>query len=95
MVGELAVIHDLQQDVEQVRMGLLNLVQQQHAMRMLVDRVGQEAALVEPDIARRGADQARDRVPLHVFRHVEARDLDAERAGELAGDLGLADAGGP
>jgi len=32
---------------------------------------------------------------LHIFRHVEARDLDAEALGELAGDLGLADAGWP
>jgi hypothetical protein len=40
MVGELAVIHHLQEDVEQVRMGLLDLVEQKHGVRMLVDRVG-------------------------------------------------------
>jgi hypothetical protein len=56
------VVHHLQQDVEQVRMRLLDLVEQQHAMRMLVDAVGQQAALVEADIARRRADQAADRV---------------------------------
>ena len=93
VVGQLPVIHDLQQDVEEVGMGLLDLVEQQHAVRMLVDRVGQQPALVEADIARRRADQPRHRVPLHVFRHVEAGDLDAERAGELARHLGLADAG--
>jgi hypothetical protein len=58
VVGQLAVVHHLQQDVEQVRMRLLDLVEQQHAMRMLVDAVGQQAALVEADIARRRADQA-------------------------------------
>jgi hypothetical protein len=34
---------------------------------MLVDAVGQQAALVEADIARRRADQAADAVALHVF----------------------------
>ena len=57
VVGQLAVIHDLQQDVEQVGMRLLDLVEQQHAMRMLVDGVGQQAALIEADIAGRRADQ--------------------------------------
>jgi hypothetical protein len=79
VVGQLAVIHHLQQDVEQVRMGLLDLVEQQHAMRMLIDAIGQQAALIETDIAGRRADQPRDRVPLHVFRHVEAQQLDAQR----------------
>ena len=31
VVGQLAVVHHLQQDVEQVRMRLLDLVEQQHA----------------------------------------------------------------
>ena len=57
VVGQLAVIHDLQQDVEQVGMRLLDLVQQQHLVRVLVDGVGQQATLVEADIARRRADQ--------------------------------------
>ena len=41
MVGQLAVIHDLQEHVEQVGMRLLDFVEQQHAMRMLVDAVGE------------------------------------------------------
>ena len=63
-------------------------------MRMLVDRVGQQAALIVADIARRRADQAADAVPLHIFAHVEALQRDAHDRGELARDLGLADAGG-
>src|ERR1035441_9789804 len=50
VIGELAVIHDLQQDVEQVGMRLLDLVEQQDAMRMLIDAVGEQPALVEADI---------------------------------------------
>ena len=93
VVGHLPVVHDLQQDVEEVRMGLFDLVQQHDAVGMLVDRVGQETALIEADVARRRADQAADRMALHVLRHVEADQLDAHGAGKLAGDLGLADAG--
>ena len=52
MVRELAVIHHLQKDVEQIRMRLLDLVEQQHAMGMLVDAVRQKPALVETDISR-------------------------------------------
>ena len=93
VVGELAVVHDLQQDVEQVGMRLLDLVEQQHRMRVLVDRVGQQAALVVADIARGRADQPADRVALHIFGHVEPLQRDAHDRGELARDLGLADAG--
>ena len=56
IVGQRAVVHHLQQQVEHVRMGLLDLVQQQNRMRMLEDGVGQQAALIEADIARRRAD---------------------------------------
>jgi hypothetical protein len=44
----LTVVHDLQQDVEQVRMGLLDLVEQQHAVRMLVDAIGQQPPWSKP-----------------------------------------------
>ncbi len=93
VVRQLAVIHDLQQHVVEIRMRLLDLVEQQHRMRLLVDRVGEQAALIKADIAGGRTDQPRDGVALHVFRHVEADHLDAERSRELLGDLGLADAG--
>ena len=75
-------------------MGLLDLIQQQHRVRMLGHRLGQQATLVETDIARGRADQPRHRMTFHVFGHVEADQLDAERERELARHLGLADAGG-
>ena len=95
VVGQLAVIHDLQEHIEHVRMRLLDFVEQKHAMRMLIDAVGQKPALVEADIAGRRADQPRDGVALHIFRHVKADQLDAERRRELFGHFGLADAGRP
>ncbi|ABA48459.1 200 kDa antigen p200, putative [Burkholderia pseudomallei 1710b] len=92
VVRQRAVIHHLQQHVEDVRMRLLDLVEQQHAVRLLRDGLGQQAALVEPDVSGRRADQAAHRVTLHVFRHVEADQLDAERERQLARHFGLADA---
>ena len=74
-------------------MRLLDLIEQEHAVRMLHHAIGKQAALVETDIARRCADQPGDGMPLHIFRHVEAQQLDAHDGGELAGHLGLADAG--
>ena len=93
VVGERPVVHHLQQDVEDVRVRLLDLVEQQHRVRVLGDRLGQQPALVEADVSGRRADQARHRVALHVLGHVEADQLDAHGVGELARDLGLADAG--
>ena len=75
-------------------MRLLDFVEQENRMRCLVDGVGQQAALVEPDIARRRSDQPRDGMALHIFGHVKAHQLDAERLGKLAGRLGLADTSG-
>ena len=90
VVGQRAVIHHLQQDVEDVRMRLLDLVEQQHRVRLLGDGLGQQPALIEADIARRRADQTRHGVPLHVLGHVEAHQLDAQREGQLPRHLGLA-----
>ena len=56
----------------------------------LVIGLGELAALVEADVARRRADQPRHRMPLHVLGHVEADQLDAEAIRELPRDLGLA-----
>ena len=93
VVGQRRVVHHLEQDVVDVGVRLLDLVEQHDRVRVLVDRVGELAALIEADVARRRADQPRHRVLLHVLRHVEPDELDAEHARELLGELGLADAG--
>ena len=72
VVGQRRVIHHLQEDVEDVRVRLFDLVEQQDRVRLLADGVGQEPALVESDVAGRRADQARDGVLLHVLAHVQA-----------------------
>ncbi len=62
-------------------------------MRLLGDGLGQQAALVEPDVARRRTNQARYRVPLHVLGHVETHQLNTQRLGQLPCSLGLAHPG--
>ena len=87
------MVHHLQQDVEHIGVRLLYLVEQQHRVGLLGDCLGQQATLVEADIAGRRTDQARHRVPFHVLGHVEPDQFDAHRVGQLACHLGLADPG--
>ena len=78
-------------------MRLLDLVEEQHGVRTAAHGLRQLAALLVADVARRRADEARDRVPLLVLGHVEPdeRALVVEHElGERAGELGLPDAGG-
>ena len=70
-VGQTTLLENLQQDVEHVRMRLLDLVEQDDRVRLAANQLGELAALVEADVAGRRADQARDRVLLHVLGHVE------------------------
>ncbi len=63
-------------------------------MRVLIDGIGQQTALIIADIARRRADQAAHRMALHIFRHVETLERNAEQLRQLPRDFGLADAGG-
>ena len=97
-VGQPPVVEHLQQHVEHVRVRLLDLVEQDHLIGPPPHRFGQRAALVVSDVAGRRADQPRDRMLLHVLRHVDAdeRGLVVEQVfGERLGELGLADAGRP
>ena len=57
VVGQRRVVHDLQQHVEDVRMRLLDLVEQQHGVRVLAHLLDQLPALVVADVAGRRADQ--------------------------------------
>jgi hypothetical protein len=51
------MIHDLQQQIKDLRMGLLDLVEQQNTMRILRNRLGQQSALIESDISRGRTDE--------------------------------------
>lgn len=91
-----AVVEDLEQDVEDLVVGLLHLVQQDDGVGAAADRLRQLAALLVADIARRRTDQPRDAVLLAVLRHVDPdhRPLVVEEeVRERLGQLRLADAG--
>ena len=70
-VGQPAVVHELQQDVPDLRVGLLDLVEQDHGVRAPAHRLGQLAAVAVADVAGRRADQPRDRVRLAELGHVD------------------------
>src|SRR5215204_3462174 len=73
-VGEPALVHDLEQHVEDVRVGLLDLVEEHDGIRPAPNRLGQLSALLVADVPRRGADESGHGVLLHVLGHVEADD---------------------
>src|SRR5437588_7528354 len=94
-VGEPSVVENLQEHVENVRVRLLYLVEEDDAVGAASDGLGQLPALLVADVTGRRADHARDGMLLHILRHVEAnhRALVVEQKfGERARRLGLADA---
>ena len=95
-VGQAAFFHDLQQHVEDVGVGLLDFVEQHDGVGPAADLLGQLAAFLVADVARRGADQPADVVLLHVLAHVDLDQgvLVAEHElGQGLGQQRLADAG--
>ena len=94
----MAVVEDLEQDVEDVRVRLLDLVQEDQAVRLAAHSVGQLAAVVVADVAGWRADEARDVVLLHELGHVQPdqRILAAEHElGQHFRQVRLADARRP
>ena len=95
-VGQLAVFKNLQQDVEDIRMRLLDFVEQHDGIRCALDAFGKLATFFVANVSRRRADQLRDRVLLHELGHIEAdeRFLAAEHElRQRARDFGFAYAG--
>ena len=89
------VVQHLQQDVEHVRVRLLDLVEQDHGVGLAAHLLGELPALLVAHVARRRADQPRDRELLHVLGHVDAdqRVLVVEQElRQRPGQLGLAHA---
>ena len=96
-VGESAVLEDLQEDVEHIRVGLFHLVQQEDAVGLAADGLGQLAALLMAHIAGGRADQAGHGVLLHVLGHVHAHQgvfVAEHRFAQGLAQFGLANAGG-
>ena len=96
-VRHAAVFEDLQELVQNVRVGFLDLIKEQNAEGVLLDRVGELTAGFVTHIAGRCAHELLIRVALAVFAHVEP-DAGTFVAEELfregLGGLGFADACG-
>ena len=71
-IGQPPLVEQLEQRVEDLRVGLLDLVEQHHAVGPPADRLGQLAALLVPHVARWRADEPGDGVPLLVLAHINA-----------------------
>src|SRR5439155_15168811 len=94
-VGQLPVFEHLQQYIKNVRMGLLNFVEQDDRIGRPADAFRQLTAFFVAHVPWRRADQLRDGVFLHELRHVEAnkRFLRTEqKLRQPSGDFRLADA---
>ena len=97
-IGEPAIIQNLQEHVEHIPMCLLNLIQQDDAVRAAAHCLGQLAALIVAHIARRRTNQPCHRVLLHVLAHVNADHaalIIKESLCQRLGQLSLAHAGRP
>ncbi len=71
-IGEAAVLQDLQENIEDLRMGLFNFVEEDYRIGLLPHLFRQLPRLFIAHIAGRGANQAGDGVSFHVLGHVEA-----------------------
>ncbi len=91
VIGQRTMIHNLQQNIVKVWMCLLDLIEQQHAMRMLIDAISQKTSLIEADIAGRRTDQTRYGVAFHILGHVESKQFHAQRRRKLLGNFCLTD----
>src|SRR5882757_2956516 len=92
-----ALVEHLEENLMHVGMGLLDFVEQYHAVRLSPYRLGQSSAFAVTDIARRRAFQRRDGVRLLKLRHVDGDHVllaAIERLGQRQRGLSLADTGG-
>ena len=96
-VCEATVLKDLQHGVEDVWVGLLDLIEEDHGVWSSPHCLCELTALVVADVAGRRADELADCMPLHELGHIESDHglLAAEVvSGQGLGQLGLAHTGG-
>src|ERR687890_167755 len=93
-VREAPVIEDLQERVEDLRVGLLDLVEEDDRVGTPADLLRELSCLLVADVARRRADEARHRVGFLKLGHIYPDHgvlLAEEVLGESTRELGLAD----
>ena len=70
-IRDTAVIQNLKQNIEYIRMCFLYLIEEDNRIRFPADCLSQLTALIVADISRRCSDQAGYRVLLHVLTHID------------------------
>ena len=93
----MAVVQHLQQNIEHIRVSLLNLIKKDHAVRVPAHLLTELSALIIANIPWRGTDQLGDAVLLHIFRHVHTDHCllaSKHSLGKRLGKLGFTNAGG-
>ena len=76
-------------------MRLFDFIEQDYAIRLATHLLGELPTFVEPNVARWRADQARNRMFLHVFAHVDANErlfAVEQKLRERLGEFRFADA---
>src|SRR5438132_13422583 len=71
-VSELTIFKDLQQDVEDIRMRLLDFGEQHYRVRCALHALVKLTALFVAYVSRRRTDQLANRLLLHELGHIEA-----------------------
>ena len=92
-VGKPSVVENLQQDVEDVRVGFFKLVEEDHRIRIAANFFGKLSSFTVAHIAGRRPDQFGACVTLHEFGHVQTDEfvfVVKEKFGKGFGQLRLA-----
>ena len=95
-IGQTTIVKHLQQNIKNLRMRLLDFVKQDHRVWASTNGFGKLTALFIADVARRGADESRDRVLLAVLTHVDAHHrllIVEQEFSQALGELGLTHTG--
>jgi len=96
-IGQLALLHDLEEHVECLRVSLFDLVKTDHAVGSTPHSLRQLPGLFISHITRGSAHQPRDGVPFHELGHIELqqRVFAAEHElGQCLGQFGFSDTRG-
>ena len=78
-------------------MRFFHFVEQDHAVGLAPDRLGEIAAFFVADVTRRRPDESRDGMLLHELRHVDTNEVRfriEQEFGERLAQLGLPHSGG-
>ena len=94
VVGEGGVIHGLQQDIVDIRVGFLDFVQQKDGMGRFTDFLREQSAFLVTHISGGGADELGHGVLFLVFAHVKADEPDAQLFRKASGNFRFSDTGG-